>query len=227
MTNPYERQCANIFSMIGCIHAHSSSGRALDFQSWKFIHTGRYHVRVEGVLVSPVYAEHLNVHTCGTFECSVCKSQGNPLSLRGYMYSDKPSSMLLCNACVLERNFENVEILFASFNHMNDFPMLIDLAKETDMIYEDQRNAIDLNANREMILGKCALVAEANDLVYLDGACISDLRAYFLTYRVFQRWKNIVKKRRTVMMFRVLYHYMHDINAAMVIAKEKCLDTDY
>ena len=183
-----------------------------------------YGVRIEETLVSPAYIETITFSPIGTFQCGCCHKEDicfEDIGTEVYVHVEQ--NMLICVPCYYDeisqhQNVENVERLVMKFD--NHVDLYVDIVEKTPGIEIVDKRFDDFNEKMEMYRTIAQKVATANDLNYIDGKNIHDIRQDLRAKRVLRKWKQMVNARREVYLFQVLYSQLHDINASLLLAKE-------
>lgn len=205
---------------------HMAGGKPIHLQKWKMTRALEYGVRIEETLVSPAYIEVVTFSAIGTFQCGCCHKDINFEDAGNVVHVHVEKLHLICQPCYYHemsqhQNAHCVDRLHMKFE--DNVQLYVDAVEKTPCIEMVDTRFDNFNEKMEHYRTIAQKVAIANELTYLDGKNINDLRQDLLAKRVLRKWKKMVNCRRQAYLFQVLYSQMHDINASIVLAKQHAI----
>lgn len=178
---------------------------------------------MEATLVSPAYIEIMLMSPVGTFQCECCHTQNVDFAEEEGVVHVHNDKCLICKDCYSKRAADQeqastVKKIYMKFDENLDIFLNsvhnFQLIEIVDTRYEN------FNEHMETYRDIAQKVAVVHNMTYLDGKSITDVRSELLAKRVVRKLKKMVNIRRKLMLFRVLYSEMSDINAAFELAKQ-------
>lgn len=200
---------------------HLLTGNAINLEKWRVTRTLDFGIRMEETLVSPAYVEALIISPVGTYQCGCCKQEGIPFADLRPVAVHIYHQQLLCDTCYEYGNQSDVKDILMKFS--DDVDMYLQAVTNIQCMEVIDKRFDDFNEKMESYREIARKVAQVNDMSYIDGKNIAEIREELIAKKVLRKWKKMVNLRRQLYLFRVLYDQLHDINASIVLAKEHAI----
>ena len=209
-----------MFRTMSFMASHMVHGYKLHLEKWRMVHALQFGIRIEETLVSPAYVEVIVFNPMGSFQCGCCKKEGISFDESEDVHVHTDSKCILCAECYAMCLNAHAAVDKFSMRYDESVDTYLDVGKKLACVEFIDRRDQQFQEHMSTYQKFAEKVAEVNDLTYLDGKNIQDVRQDLLAKRVVRKWKKMVNQRRQGYLFQVLYSQLHDINASIVLAKQ-------
>lgn len=200
--------------MMNYINLHVQSGNYIAMTNWDVTKHNGIAMLLQGVLLSTIEYEYMQMYPKGAYCCAMCKNMQN-MSHETHCYFHDGLSSIVCEGChtVADRcvkayveQLQEEDIGSAEYCNFIDMRMS---AEELKIEREEKRHIIS-NVNQ----------ISTTEFMYMNDKTIEDIREEMLAKRVIRKMRARILQRRRMNMFRVLYSCVGlGMDASIVLAQ--------
>lgn len=216
----FSKETDPLFRTISFMGSHLVQGNMLHLEKWRMAHALEFGVRIEETLVSPAYIDVIVFSLMGSFQCGCCKKEKVSFSESENVHVHTENKYIICSDCYSMGLSSDAAVEKLSMKYDQCVETYLKVWKDLSYVEFIDRREHKFQEQLATYRKIAEKAAEMNDLIYLDGKNIQDVRQELLAKRVLRKWKKMVNQHRQSYLFQVLYSQLHDINASIVLAKQ-------
>lgn len=216
----FSKETDSMFRAMSFMASHIVHGHMLQLEKWRMVHALEFGIRIEETLVSPAYIEVIIFHPMGLFQCGCCKKESISFDESEDVHVHTESKCIICSECYTAGLTVHAAVDKFSMRYDEYVETYLDAGKNLACVEFVDRCDQQFQEHMATYQDVAKKIAEVNELTYLDGKNMQDVRQELLSKRVLRKWKKLVNKHRQGYLFQVLYSQLHDINASIVLAKQ-------